>query len=394
MRASFDLPVAFYNPLGMGEAAARWVDDHSFEVRLDGNPSRVSVTSDAHLHRTGDALLAFCLPIAMATGSRLVIEDEVDEGLMRSQTRIQELLSLQFGDVRPVSVDAPTVRRQPRPGISSFFSGGVDSTYTVLRHRAELTQLVFIHGFDTLAAKAALRAEISQQLGRAADTLGIPFVEIYTDVRDLSDRLVRWIVYYPGALAGVAHMLDTGVCLLSSSHPYGVGYETTVRPLLDPLWTSGAVMVEHDGADATRAGKIAAIARDRQALGWLRVCYKNPDQAYNCGTCEKCVRTMLPLKALGVLEQAATFPNDIDLGAVRRLRFRNRASLTFARDNLRVLEGPLRRALRTAYQASAGRRAVAHMLDGLQSGSPSWAKPSIRLMRSKARALRSGWIHS
>jgi hypothetical protein len=106
------------------------------------------------------------------------------------------------------------------------------------------------------------------------------------------------------------------------------------------------------------------------------------------------VRTMLPLKALGVLEQAATFPNDFDLGAVRRLRFRNRASLTFARDNLRVLEGPLRRALRRAYQASAGRRAVAHMLDGLQSGGPSWAKPSIRLMRSKARALRSGWIHS
>jgi hypothetical protein len=163
-----------------------------------------------------------------------------------------------------------------------------------------------------------------------------------------------------------------------------------VRTLLDQLWSSAAVMVEHDGAEATSAEKIAAIARDRQALRWLRVCYKNPDQAYNCGRCEKCVRTMLPLHALGALEHATTFPNDIDPEAVRRLRFRNRASLTFARDNLKVLEGSLRRALRTAYRASAGKRAMAYMLDGLQSGVPSWAKPSIRFVRSTARALRSG----
>jgi hypothetical protein len=48
----------------------------------------------------------------MTTGSRLVIEDEVDERLMRSQARIQDPLSFRFGDVRLVSVDAPTVRRQ------------------------------------------------------------------------------------------------------------------------------------------------------------------------------------------------------------------------------------------------------------------------------------------
>jgi hypothetical protein len=68
----------------MSEVGACWVDEHQFEVRLDGKTSRVSVNSDALLHHTGDALLAFCLPIAMATGTRLVIRDDVDERLMRS----------------------------------------------------------------------------------------------------------------------------------------------------------------------------------------------------------------------------------------------------------------------------------------------------------------------
>ncbi len=379
----------------MSEVTARWVDDQSFEVRIDGDVSRVNVISDAPLHHTGDALLALCLPIAMTTGSRLAIEDEVDERLMRSQARIQEMLTCRLGNLKRVSVDAPTIRRQPRPNISSFFSGGVDSTYTALQHRSELTQLVFVHGFDTRADESVLRAEISQRLGRAADTLGIPLVEISTTLRDLSDRTIGWNDYHGASLAGIGHMLDSGVCLLPANHPYATGWEiANLRTLSDPLWSSGAVHVEHDGADVSRTDKVRTIVRDRQALGWLRVCYKNPDQAYNCGVCEKCVRTMLSLHALGALEQAPTFPNTLKLKTVRRLRFHNRASLSFARENLRNLEGPLHRALRAAYLASAGRRMMAVMLERLQSAGPSWAKPSIRFMRSRARALRSGRIHS
>ena len=30
----------------------------------------------------------------------------------------------------------------------SFFSGGVDSTYTFLKHQDEISHVVYIHGFD------------------------------------------------------------------------------------------------------------------------------------------------------------------------------------------------------------------------------------------------------
>jgi hypothetical protein len=373
----------------MADLSASWVDDQSFEVRLDGNVSHVNVISDVHLHRTGDALLAFLLPIAMATRSRLAIKDEVDERLMRSQARVQEILSFWFGNLRRVSVDAPTVRRQPRSNVSSFFSGGVDSTYTALQHRAELTQLVFVHGFDTHQDQEALRAEISRRLGRAADTLSIPLVEISTTLRELSDGFVGWTRYHGAALAGISHMLDSRISIVPASHTYADVFEWGSHPLLDPLWSSSVVHVEHDGADVSRPEKIARIVRDREALGWLRVCYRNPDQAYNCGRCEKCVRTMLSLHALGALEQAPTFANHIDPSAVRKLRFLNRNSLAFAKENLQVLDGPLYRALLTAYLASLGRRTTSLVSERLLSRGPSWARPSIRRMRSGARALRS-----
>jgi hypothetical protein len=354
--------------LAVGELVARWVDEHSFEVCLGGNFSRVSVTLDALLH-TGDALLAFLLPIAMATGSRLVIEDEIDERLLRSQARIQEILSFWKPlKLRRGSVDAPTVTRQPRPNISSFFSGGVDSTYTALQHRSELTQLVLVHGFDTRADQAVLRPEISQRLGRAAHTLGIPLVEISTTLRDLSDRFMGWYDYHGAALAGIAHMLDSGVFLHPAAHTYSDGFETSVRPLSDPLWSSGAVHVEHDGADATRAGKIATTVRDQRALGWLRVCYKNADQAYNCGRYEECVREpCFPCMGWGRLNKQRPFPNNVEPRAVRKLRFQNRASLAFARENLQILKGSYRHALWTAYRASAGKRMTALGLDRLPS---------------------------
>jgi hypothetical protein len=375
----------------VGELIARWADERSFQVLFKGDTSRVIVSSNAPLHLTGDALLAFLLPIAMATWSRLIIEDEVDEWLMRSQTRIQEILSFwQPLKLKRVNVDAPIVRREPRPNVSSFFSGGVDSTYSALQNRDEITRLVLVHGFDTRVEQVSLRADISDRLSRAADTLGIPLVEISTTVRDLSDRFFGWVIYHGGALAGVAHMLDTGVCLFPAAYTYADSFQGGSHPLLDPLWGSGAVQVEHDGGNVSRVEKIAAIAHDPDALGWLRVCYKNPDQKYNCGRCEKCVRTMLTLHALGVLEQAPTFPNSISPRAVRNLRFKNNLSLAFVKENVTILEGRHRRALRAARRASVRRLTVRRLL----SRKLSWAKPSMRSMRFRMGVPRSSRLHT
>ena len=71
------------------------------------------------------------------------------------------------------------------------------------------------------------------------------------------------------------------------------------------------MQVVHDGAELGRPDKLARILEwDRDlVLKHLRVCVMNFGGVYNCCECRKCVRTMVVLRALGLLEQAPTFPN-------------------------------------------------------------------------------------
>ena len=49
----------------------------------------------------------------------------------------------------------------------------------------------------------------------------------------------------------------------------------------------------HDGAEARRCDKLRRLAESAPALKGLRVCWQ--DAGFNCGRCEKCLRTMIAL---------------------------------------------------------------------------------------------------
>jgi len=66
--------------------------------------------------------------------------------------------------------------------------------------------------------------------------------------------------------------------------------------------------------------KLRVLARYPESLARLRVCWENPS-AYNCGHCEKCVRTMLGLRALGV-EHCVAFPDTLTPELVRLQKVR------------------------------------------------------------------------
>jgi hypothetical protein len=51
----------------------------------------------------------------------------------------------------------------------------------------------------------------------------------------------------------------------------------------------------------------ALQGEDNLASELLRVCWRNPDGTYNCGRCEKCVRTMVQLLAADALRQCSVF---------------------------------------------------------------------------------------
>ena len=82
------------------------------------------------------------------------------------------------------------------------------------------------------------------------------------------------------------------------------------HPLHDPLYSTEATRIVHDGSELTRAAKIESlVGRHPLSLEHLRVCTKRGGAAGNCGKCEKCYRTMTTLHAIGMLESATTFPD-------------------------------------------------------------------------------------
>ena len=82
------------------------------------------------------------------------------------------------------------------------------------------------------------------------------------------------------------------------------------HPLLDPLYSNTSVQVRHENAALSRLEKTKLVGEWDVALKHLRVCNEKESYSegnYNCGECEKCVRTMTALLSLGILDKTSTF---------------------------------------------------------------------------------------
>jgi hypothetical protein len=137
---------------------------------------------------------------------------------------------------------------------------------------------------------------------------------------------------------------------IPASYTYDTLFPWGTHPLLDPLWSTEGLEFVHFGCGASRAEKVTLVAESDTALRHLRVCYENPDSAYNCGVCEKCVRTKLSLYAVGALEKCATLDHDLRPATIQGVGHLEHKQRIYMEENLAALSDlpetePLRRAM-------------------------------------------------
>lgn len=275
-----------------------------------------------------EALVALTLPVAMGLQQDIDLGGlRLDESFAATSTAWQEAFATWYPDrLAPIALRRHRGRRtRTRPdGVGCFFTGGVDSFHSVLANRDRLTHLVFVHGFDVpLEGLPALRADVTEHVQTAALELGLPLIEVETNLHDLSDtRQSPWGTTYHGvALAAVAHLLSgvVGEMIIGATHAFADLFPYGSHPMTDPLLSSSGLRLVHHGCEADRVEKTRTCAASPVAMRHLRVCWENRDGTYNCGTCKKCLRTMIALAIAGNLESCATLPHTIDLDAVRAL---------------------------------------------------------------------------
>jgi len=296
------------------------------------------------LSDTCDFIVPACLIPAMSTQSSLKIPGKVSANLMHGVENIQQIFKTWDSRFSILDIQTEGISEKPAESagkVASFFSGGVDSSYTLLKHLDEIDSVIFVHGFDIPLANEALRAEASKAIRTVAGRLGKELIEVETNLRDFSDLFVKWGSDYHGsALASIALLLSPHFkrIYIPASDTYEDLCPTGSHPLIDPLWSTETVRIIHDGCEADRVGKTALLAKNDLILEHLRVCWENRGGAYNCCECEKCLRTMINLKINGALERSRTFNKPLSLSLVERMKMDRETTKVFVEQNLRAIE--------------------------------------------------------
>lgn len=344
----------------------------SFEARVGGRVEEVWIRTDSPFTPTADAALAATVLPAMSQGGTLQMEEPVSPRLLRTQREFQAIqrvwsLDWEFGGdpleevevIAPAGVpDAPT-----EPGrVAAFFSGGVDSWSTILTN-PDLTDLIFVRGTDILPGnphQAGLADQVEARLREAAEELGLTLHSVETNVRDLADPLVRWETYFNSAMAAIALFLAPRFerVLIANGADHETQTPVASGRMVDQLWSTERLEIVSDGGRFSREERLRRAAGHPVAQRSLRVCWHNTDGAYNCGRCRKCLLTMLSLEALGVREQVATFPPELDLDLVPGFEFNQRILLPAWEDCLDTIRAARRPDLERPVEAllASGRR--------------------------------------
>src|SRR5262245_64693715 len=95
----------------------------------------------------GDPFLAASLLPAMLQGEALEIDPHapVSPRLLEHVGRLQDIFHCWNPKFRRIPIAASqSVAEAANPGVASFFSGGVDASYTFLRHAEEISHLIFL----------------------------------------------------------------------------------------------------------------------------------------------------------------------------------------------------------------------------------------------------------
>ena len=277
-----------------------------------------------------EAFLTACVLPAIRTGERrILLEDAVCPRLAEGLATAAALLEGWYGGVRgPIPIQAAGGFRAPAPRQPArsalFFTGGIDSSHLLSVNRRQYPRdSLHPHSFaDGLLVHGNLKAESEDSpwsvrsfaaVGEAAEAAGLTLLPVRTNLWELlPDLPFVSRESLSSGLAATAHLFRRRWTRVSIATGLDVASEVPrgTHPMLDPLYGSSAVDIRHDPIRLTRLERLAELAAAPLGVARLVVClaYPGPPRL-NCGECEKCVRTMTQLVAIGRLEEARSFPH-------------------------------------------------------------------------------------
>lgn len=320
-------------------------NDMSNEVQLtlEGIETPIFFRSSYDLSLNDNVRLISNLFPCMAKSIDLPAGNNTSSKLLNNLEDIQDILTSwepALSRVKLHQCEALTTNDRETTGVATFFSGGLDSFYTLVKHKPEITHLIFVHGFDIALTNKKLLKASSDNIKRIAERFGIEVIEVETNLGDAYKSFMKWQLAHGAALATIGHLLSNHLSkiYIPSTFTYNDLFPWGSHPILDQLWGTEKLVFKNDGGESTRINKAKLVATEDVALETLRVCYKQVDGKYNCGKCEKCIRTLLNFTAIGSGDKLKSFPNKLTPKMIRKIRMRNEGGHAFILENLNALK--------------------------------------------------------
>ena len=308
---------------------------------------RYPLEVDQYLSESAHPWIAALLMPAMRLGRSLRINLPVSSQFYRNMQRFMEIVHVWWPEYRPVAIETGEIADTAGNGtaVGCFFSGGVDSFYTVLKNAEReassnsiISHLLFIHGFDIGLQANRIYRLAYDNISSAAARFGINLLQCTTNIREvLCEEYASWPYCHGLLMASTALGIEKfwRQVYIPSSHKYSDLFPWGSHPLTDPLISTDAVPFIHDGCEASRTNKVLwQVAKSDIALDYLRVCWRNRFGKYNCGECEKCIRTMINLEVAGVLSKCKTFDRQLLHSDVANIPVRDQNEWSFMIENL------------------------------------------------------------
>ncbi len=278
---------------------------------------------------------------AMRESTDLTVHGDVSPTLMQNLEEFQEAWACWRPKVySKIEISADQEREQPLSSNSDAalmsFSGGVDSAFTAFRHRTgrggrltrNLQAGIMVHGFDIPLEQISIFERAAQRSAKMLSSLGMTLIPVVTNIREIGGN---WEDVHGAAVASCLTLFQGGYStgLMASTEPYtNLVLPWGSNPLTDRLMSSHAFRIVHDGAAFSRCDKIREIAHWPEALQYLRVCWQGDRKDRNCGRCEKCIRTILNFRAVG-LGLPECFAEDVSDSQILRVNGLNPVQLAY-----------------------------------------------------------------
>lgn len=263
------------------------------------------------------------LPIAWVTDS-VIIVDKLDKTFYDSINKFKQGFIDMYpkatfkGDIKVDEIIQANINSKKEVRHSLFFSGGVDSTSSLISTIHKKPILILIWGSDIMLHDKLGWETAKEIVDITARKLGLDTAYIKSNFRTIIKEDVLSEYIKDTVQDSWWHGIQHGIALLGHVAPYAYKMnihthyipgtfcdkDTNIKcasyPTIDENLRFCNCSIIHEGFDKNRQQKVNNICQNYKKLvdkPELRVCYMSRGEKINCCECEKCFRTIYAIVA-------------------------------------------------------------------------------------------------